>query len=130
MVAGDAIDRAVGDRRGDGTAIGFAAQRRRQLGEGAIVADLVLVEREIRRRGVAGDMQAARLGPRDRRDRRRGRDMGDVVARTGHRHEMEIALDQYDLGRGRNAGQPEPGGELAAVHRAAGGEARLLRVLD
>ena len=39
MVAGDAIDRAVGHCRGDGLAVGLAAQRRGELGEGAVVAD-------------------------------------------------------------------------------------------
>ena len=64
----------------DGAAILLAAQRRRQLGEGAVVADRRLVEREIGRRGVAGDRQRARLGLADGLDRRRGRDMRDVIA--------------------------------------------------
>ena len=64
MVAGDRVDRAVAQPLDDGAAVGFAAQRRRQLGEGAVIADRGLVQREIRRGGVAGDRSPAALARR------------------------------------------------------------------
>ena len=59
-----------------------------------------------------------------------GRDMGDVLARAGDLDQPQIALDHDDFGGGRDAGEAEPGRDLALVHGAAGGKARLLRVLD
>src|SRR3546814_1095619 len=46
VIAGDGVDGAVGDARQDGLAVVLAAQRRRDLGEGAVVADRDLVQRE------------------------------------------------------------------------------------
>ena len=52
--------REPGDHR---LAVAFAAQRRRQFGEGAVVADRGLVQGEIGRGGVAGDRQPAAPWP-------------------------------------------------------------------
>ena len=49
------------ERRTTLTAVGLAAQRRRQLGKGAVIADRGLVQREIGRRGIAGHRQPRRL---------------------------------------------------------------------
>ena len=67
VVGGDRVDRAVGQRGDHRQPVGLLAQRRRQLGVGAEVADRRLVEVEIGRRRVAGDGEAVGLRPADQR---------------------------------------------------------------
>ena len=55
--------------------------------------------------------------------------MGDVEATAGDLDKPQVALDHDHLGGRRDRGQAEPRRDLAFGHRAAGGEARLLRVL-
>src|SRR3546814_19443150 len=52
----------------DGLAVVLAAQRRRNLGKGAVITHRDLVQREVMRRGIAGDVEAACLGAADRLD--------------------------------------------------------------
>ena len=52
VIAGDRVDRAVAQALDDGAPVALAAQRRRQLGEGPVVADRGLVQREIGRGGA------------------------------------------------------------------------------
>ncbi len=130
VIAGDAVDDAVGEAGCDGAPVRFPTQRRRQLGEGAVIADLVLVQREIGRSGIAGDAQPFLLGLADRFDRGGGRDVRGVIARAGPAHQMQVALDHHHFGIGRDARNAETGGQLAIVHRPAIGEARLFRMLD
>ena len=61
VVGGDAVDRAVQQRLDQGEAIGLGTQRWIHLGVGVVVADRPLVEREVVRRGLAGDVQALAL---------------------------------------------------------------------
>ena len=61
------------------------------------------------------------LASPDRLDRRRGRDMGNVIARAGDRDEAQVALDHDDFGRRRDPGEAEPGGDLALVDLAGAG---------
>jgi hypothetical protein len=100
VVGGDAVDGAVGDGGDGGAAVLLAAQRRRHLGEGAVVADGKLVEREVMRRRIAGDLQAALLGAADAVDGGRGGQMGRVIAAAGQLHQMQVALQQHHF-RGR-----------------------------
>ena len=83
MVGGDGVDRAVLERLDHGQPVLLGAQRRRQLGEGAVVPDRELVQREIVRGRVAGDPQPARLGGADRGDRAGGRDVREVQPAAG-----------------------------------------------
>ena len=66
MIAGNRVNRAVGQASGNGGTVAFRAQRRRQLGKGPVIADGTFIEGEIGRRGVAGDSQALRLAAPDR----------------------------------------------------------------
>ena len=129
MVAGDCINGAVAQPLDDGAPVSFAAQRGRQLGEGPILADRGLVQREIGGRGIAGHRQPLRLGAPNRLDRGRGRQMGDVIARAGDLDEPKVALDHDDLGRRRDCRQAQPGGDLAFVDLARSGKARFFRML-
>ena len=56
MVGDDDVEQAGGERGDQALAIGLAAQRRRELAEGAVGADVVLVQRQMidrrRRRDV------------------------------------------------------------------------------
>ncbi len=56
--------------------------------------------------------------------------MGEVQPPAGEFGQTQIALDHDDLGFAGNAGEAEPGRHFAGVHVAAGGEARLFRMLD
>ena len=58
VVGHDHVDGAVRQGRDDGLPVVLVAQRRRELQEGAVVADVVLVEREVVDRDAAGDRQA------------------------------------------------------------------------
>ena len=49
-------------------------------------------------------------------------DLGGVVAAAGQRGEAEVALEHDDLGLARDAGEAEPGRDLALVHDAGADE--------
>ena len=83
VVAGHRVDGAVGHGLGDGRAVALRAQRRRDLGEGPVIADRTLVQREVMRRGVAGDLEPARLGAANGVYRGRCREVRRVVAPIG-----------------------------------------------
>ena len=107
----------------------FGAQRRRELEEGAVLADVVLVERQIVDRDAGGDVGAVGFGARDRLGRMRGRDLGGVIAAAGQPRERQVALERDGLGFARNAGEAEPAGEKALVHDAAGAEVAFSRLM-
>ena len=65
----DDVDGAVAQRLDHRQPVVFGAQRRRQPEEGAVFADIVLVERQIVDRDAGGDPRAVGLGARDRRGR-------------------------------------------------------------
>ena len=129
VVAGDGVDGAVGHRGRQGLAVPLAAQGRGHLGEGAVVADRRLVQREVVRRRAGRDRQAARFGPADHLQRLGAGDVGHVVAPAGHLDQPQVALDHDDLVEQMVAGETETGRQFAGIHRA-GGEARFLRVLQ
>ena len=56
---------AIGQRFGQRHAVLFGAQRRRDLEEGAVVADVGFVEGQMIDRGAAGERQALILGAAD-----------------------------------------------------------------
>ena len=64
VVGHDDVDRAVDQRLDHRQPVVLVPQRRRELEEGAVVADVVLVERQIVDRDAAGDRQPRRLGAR------------------------------------------------------------------
>ena len=114
----DDINRAVGNAADQRQPVFFAAQRRRQLGEGAVVFDIVLVEHEMRRRNAAGDFQAAGFGGAHRVNAFGRRNLRDVVAAAGQFDQPQVAVDHRRFRRCRNAGQAEPRRQLALMHDA------------
>ena len=52
-----------------------------------------------------------------------------MVAAAGQRRETKIALQRDDLGLGRDARKPKPGGEEPLVHDAVAGQRRILRLV-
>ena len=76
----DDVDRAVGQRLDHRHAVVLGAQRRRQLEEGAVFADVVLVQRQMVDRDAAGDVGAARLRAPGSPRPNAARDLGGVVA--------------------------------------------------
>ena len=73
MVGDDDVDQPFAERANERLALVLMAQRRSQLQEGAIVADVVLVQRQMIDRGPAGDGQALVLGAAQRVQRQRRR---------------------------------------------------------
>ena len=97
----------------------LGAERRRHLEEGAVVADVVLVQRQMRDRGAGGDAVAGELGAAKRGDGRLAGDLRRVVAPAGQPREADVAVEHDGLRLARDAGKAEPRRRLAFVHDAA-----------
>ena len=106
MIGGDGVDHAVFEALHDGFAVGFRAQRRRQLGEGAILTHGGFIKREVRRRSVAGDGQSAFLGVSDQADAFGGGNVREVQPSAGHVGQAQVALDHDAFRFAGNPGQP------------------------
>ena len=85
---------AVGDALDHRPPVVLGAQRRRQLEEGAVGADVVFVERQMVDRDAAGDGKAAGLGPADDVERLGAGDLRGVVAAAGQRDQADVALER------------------------------------
>ena len=85
-------------------------------------------ERQVVRRGLGGDPHAARLGLGDRLDRLARGQVLDVDPALLVAGDRGVAGDHRRLGDRRDAGQPEPRGDLALVHHAGARQARVLLV--
>src|SRR5215471_18225125 len=83
VIAGDRVDRAVPQAFDHRLPVPLAAQRRRELGECPVIADRRLVQCEIGWSGIAGHRQSSRLREPYRLYSGGGRDMGDMVSRSG-----------------------------------------------
>ena len=110
-------------------AVVLVAQGRRQAEEGAVFADVVLVEGEAVDRNAGADVGAVGLGAGDGGGGCGGRDLGGVVAPAGEAGQRQVALQRDGLGLARNSRQAEPARIEALVHDAAGGEVAILRLL-
>ena len=130
VVRDDHVDGAVGQRLDHRLPVVLVAQRRRELQEGAVIADVVLVERQVVDGDAAGDRQPLRLRGAHDLGRIGAGDHGRVVAPAGEAHEADVALQHHRLGLARDAGQPEPRGELALVHHALADEVGILHMVD
>ena len=113
VVRGDGVDGAVPEAVDHRLAVAFGAQRRRQLGEGAVIADGGFVEGKIGRRRIAGDAQPPGLGLAHRFDGGRRRQVGEVKPAPGHFGQADVPLDDDDFRFPGNAGQPQAGRRLA-----------------
>ena len=81
MVGGQQIHGAVGDGRDGGFAVRFGAQWRIHLGERAVLEQRLVAQRQIVRRGLAGNRQSFGLGPANR------------LERDGSAHMLEVHVD-------------------------------------
>ena len=80
------------------------------------------------RRDLGGDPHAARLGLGDRLDRLARGQVLDVDPALLVAGDRRVARDHRRLRDRRDAGQPEPRGDLALVHHAGARQARVLLV--
>ena len=87
VVGDDDVDQAVSERLDQRQPLVLAAQRRVEFQEGAIVADVDLVEREMVDRDAAGDGEPRLPRARHRVERKRVGDEHGVIARPRQRGE-------------------------------------------
>ena len=130
MIGGDGVDGAADDAVGDGCDVAGGAQRRLHFVIAVVGRHLAVGQREMMRRGFAGDGEAARFGERHHFDRVPRRDMGHVESRAGELGEQDIARHHHILGRGRNAAQSKAHALDAFVHVAAGAQVQILAMID
>ncbi len=69
------------------------------------------------------------LGPADQLDRAAGGHVAEMDVPAGELRQQDVAGHHDLLRRGRDPLEAEPGGDQSLVHRAAGGERRLLAVV-
>ncbi len=109
-------------------ALVLAAQRRVELEEGAVVADVDLVERQMVDRDAAGDRQARVACARAIAvERERVGDEHGVVARAGQRDEAQVALEHRSsrpragrpAGRAGSRARPRPSTPSPARSRSS-----------
>ena len=130
MVADDGVNGAVLNPFHHGAAVFLAAQGRGEPGKGAVIAHGDLVESEIGRRRIAGDVEPARLGPAHHIHRiSRGEKRG-VIAASRQFQQPDVALEADGLGGIGNAGQPQTGGDFSIVHDTVTGKTVVLRALN
>lgn len=124
------VDQPLGQRRDHGHPVILGPERRRELEEGAVVADIELVQRQVMDRYAGRNRQPRGLGPPERRQRDgRGKLVG-VIAHARRLDERQVALQPDALGNRRDRRQAELACELPARHAGALGEARILRMAD
>ena len=116
MVGSQQIHGAVGDGRDGGFAVRFGAQWRIHLGERAVLEQRLVAQRQIVRRGLAGNRQSFGLGPANRLERDGSAHMLEVHVDTGAAGRFDIAGHDLELGVFRNAGHAKLAGNGAFVH--------------
>ena len=108
----------------------LGAERRRELEEGAVGRDVVLVERQVVDRDAGRDATGAALGGGQQLDGGAGRDLRGVVADVGQRGELQVAGERDGLGLDRDALEAGDGGEQALVHHAVADQRALGGLVD
>ena len=126
MVGDDDVDHAFGERRDHGEAVILMAQRRRDLAEGAVLADIVLVEGQVVDRDAAGDAHAILLGAAHDLDRFGAGDHRGMIPGAGCAGEADVALQHHGLSFDRNARQALAAGEFAIVHHTGAAQVGVL----
>ncbi len=92
MGRGDDVDQAVAHGLNQSLPVALGAQGRVQPVEGAIVADVDLVEAQVVDRGRGRDLKAPGTGARQRLQRALSRNLVDQEARAGLLDQGQIAL--------------------------------------
>ena len=111
-------------------AVVLGAQRRAQLEEGPVVADVELVERQVVDRGAGRHREPGIAGASEGREGGGGGELVGVVAHAGRLDHRKVALEADALGDRRDGGEPELRGELARGGAGALGQRALLRVAE
>ena len=96
MIGRDHVDGAVGERRPQRLLVARLAHRRIDPDDAAEVVIVVGRQQQIMRAGLAGDVDAARLGFAQRPQFLGRRDVQDVDARAGPFGEDRGAADRFD----------------------------------
>ena len=125
--------RAVGDAFEHRVAIGGLAQRRVHLEVGVVLdraVERLVGEREVMRRDLAGDLDAALLAGPHRAQRLPRAHVADVHVRAGQLGQRHVALDHQRFGHAGNAAQAERRGVEALVRHPVALERRILAVID
>ena len=108
----------------------LGAKRWRELEEGAVGRDVVLVEREVVDRHAGGDAAAAAPGGGDEFDGSARRDLRGVVPDAGEGGELQVAGERDRLGLDRNALESGDGRQRPLVHHAFADEAVVGDMVD
>ena len=129
VVGMDGVDGTIAQALDDGLAIILAAQGRGELEEGAVAADVVLVEREVIDGNPCRNRAVTFLGGSQKLNRGGAGDLGGVVFDTRETGQLQIARQRNGLGFARLATQAQDGGKQPLVHHAVAGEIGIAQVM-
>ena len=127
VVGCDHVHRAVEDALEQRVPVGLRAQGRVHL-EAAVLAQVVLGQHEVVRRGLAGDVQPLRLRPADKRHALLGGHVAHMIGAACLAHQLEIALQLPPLALTADALVPVGAGIRTVVDIAAVQEGVVLAV--
>ena len=122
MIGGDDFQGAVLEAGDNGLHVLLGAQRRGHLVVAVEVAQALVGEGEMMRRGFAADLDAASAGLANQFDTARGGDVQDAQPAAGQLGQGDIPVDHDLLGRGRHASQSQPHALKSLMHNAAAGQ--------
>jgi hypothetical protein len=114
---GDDVDQPLGHGLHHRHAVVLGPERRLHLEEGAVVAHVEFVERQVVDRHARRDVEARGLRAADPAERAGGGDLVGVVAHARHLHEREVAVEAHAFGHRADRGQALERGELAGGGR-------------
>ena len=129
VVGGDGVDAAVGEPLQHRVAVGRGAQRRVHL-EVRVVAQVLVGQDEVVRGDLARHRYAALLARAHRAQRLPRAHVRHVDRPAGQPAQADVPLDHDRFGLSGLAAQTEGGRAIALVHDAAGGQRRVLAVVD
>ena len=129
VIRHDHVEQPFGERLDQRGPVRLGAQRRGDLEEGAVGADVDFVEREVIDRSRGRDAEPGLLGAAEHRKRVGAGDRSGMIARLREGHEPQVAFEHDRLGRLRNAEQAKACRKLAFVHDAVADQIRILGVV-
>ena len=130
VVAGHAVDSAVGEGGEQGLDVGGAAQGRVRLAVRVVAGQPLVGQGQVMRGDLAGDRDPARLPRPHRPQRTAGADVGEMNRPSRERAQGHVAPGHDLLGRRRHAAQPQQRRRRALVGDPAVGEGGVLAVVD
>ena len=129
VIGGDDVDGAVGEGGADRENIRLGAQRWVDLEAGVVAAHRLVGEKEVVRRDLGGDTDAAGLRPAQHLHRPCRRHVTDVQPGPGVLGEQHVPGDDRLLGDRGPAGEPELPADGPFVHLGTLGQPGFLRML-